>query len=319
MRSGIPVAARLLALAKAPTRIANGATSHFAVFARFEFRDPQTGEMSVTECQSRQFQTFDRGNYTTSFRVGDYVTAVYLPEKPRIPLKLLDFLDLFPDVGLVQRVDSIGIPLPRFTIPFLFGLMLLSVFVVVAAVTYRLYVPLDFRVPEAFPIFLTSFCAVAFVWVLAVRQYRRAWERRSAEWNSSAGAEGEPLEIEAPAGGTGRKFAEFLLFVAVAAIGGLAILYTTYAINAVCDSTPARMQKVAILGYEVAEHHGVFRTHTIEFMIPGRQESRLCTSPQQIAEFERAAIKDGIAEIHSGFLGWRWVKSIRPDFRPAGK
>jgi hypothetical protein len=81
IRIGIPVVARVLALAKSPTRITNGVITNYGTFVAFEYCDPHTGQLRISECRSRELTTLERGDYTTSFHVGDYVTAVSLPTK----------------------------------------------------------------------------------------------------------------------------------------------------------------------------------------------------------------------------------------------
>ena len=314
---GLPFVARVLTLVKSPTRISNGAISHYAIFVLVEYREPQTGALFHLECQSRQFRALEHGHYTTSFRVGDYVTVVLLPGEA---LKLYCFLDLSPDVGLVRQVDARGLPMPLVTIPFLLGLLAVCLSGLTAAISYDLYVPLDIGMWEALPAFSICFIAIAAGWSFGASQYQRNRQRRVAELNAEAVAAGYPIQIEPPRGGAGRAWSRLLLLIAIAALGALAMLYTTYAINALCDDSAARETNVEILRFESAIHHSVFRTYTIEFFAPQLAlEGQFCTSPERIADFQRTGVKTGIAEIHRGFLGWRWIKTIRPELRQRGK
>lgn len=49
--------------------------------------------------KSPAFPTDKKDDYTTTFQVGDYVTAVYLPREYPESLQLFEFLDLGPELG----------------------------------------------------------------------------------------------------------------------------------------------------------------------------------------------------------------------------
>jgi len=53
------------------------------------------------QVDSRGFSSSAKDKYRTSYRVGDYVTAVYLKSKPDKSLCLYGFLELRPDLGLL--------------------------------------------------------------------------------------------------------------------------------------------------------------------------------------------------------------------------
>jgi hypothetical protein len=317
--TGIPVIARVLALVKSPTRMVNGATVNYAVFALFEFQD-ESGVLHRSEGKSWEFHPLECITYTTTFRVGDYVTAVYLPGRAGDSLKLYPFLDLMPDVGLVRRQAAGGGP--WINVRILIALMAFPLAGAAAAFTYSLYVPLEFGFWQSAPLFALCFVSLAILWLTAFSTYRRRRHAWIVEMNALARAGGEPFEVEAPppTGCAGGFYKWVLLPVAFAAIGGAAILYSIYAVNALCDRSAPRAQQVQIVRLAVQEHHGIFRTYTIEYMVPWSPRVRcLCTSPDNMANFERAAVRTGIAELHGGFLGWTWVNTIRPDVRaPAG-
>jgi hypothetical protein len=315
IRSGTPVIARVLALVKSPTRMVNGSTVNYAVFALFEFQDPESGELHRSEGKSWEFHTLECNSYTTSFRVGDYVTAVYLPTHFADSLNLYPFLDLMPDVGLIHR-QAPGTSRPWINVRMLICLMALPLAGAVAAFTYSLYVPLDFGFWQSAPLFAVCFVSLAIVWLTTLSSYRLRRHEWIVTMNALAREEAEPFEVEAPppAGCAGGFYKWVLLPLAFSAIGGSAILYSIYAVNALCDRSAPRLQKVQIVGLAVREHHGIFRTYTIEYMVPwSPRVCRLCTSPDNMASFERAAVRTGIAELHRGFLGWTWVNTIRPD------
>src|SRR5262249_24198684 len=103
VEEGIPIAARIVALRLVPSLVYNGQATPYKVDTLFEYLDPETGEPRTAEGSSSDFLADMKDRLTTSFRVGDYATAVYLPHDPAKTLRLYGFLDLRPDLGLVRR------------------------------------------------------------------------------------------------------------------------------------------------------------------------------------------------------------------------
>lgn len=99
LREGIPLVVRVLELVKLPVRLLSG-HAEYGFRALVEFRDPETGDHCFQQCVSRDFTAGARDAYTTSFKVGDYVTAIYLPGNARTSLRLFGFLDLVPGIGV---------------------------------------------------------------------------------------------------------------------------------------------------------------------------------------------------------------------------
>lgn len=106
VRDGIPLAARVLHLVKAPTAIVNGAPSAHAFIAAVAFRHPETGEVLQAQVRSRDFSSARKEAYDAPFKVGQDVTAVYLPGRLEQTLQIYAFLDLSPDVNLTARAGD---------------------------------------------------------------------------------------------------------------------------------------------------------------------------------------------------------------------
>src|SRR5205807_1992899 len=79
IRYGQPVVARVVGLASTPRIIVNGVSLLHHIVALIEYQDPTTSALRRAEAKSQPFLSLERANHTTSFRVGDYVTAIFLP------------------------------------------------------------------------------------------------------------------------------------------------------------------------------------------------------------------------------------------------
>ena len=103
VEEGVPVVARILALRLVPSAYHEGNPTRYRFDALFDYLDPETGKPTTAEGPSSDFLADARQGLTTSYRVGDYASAVYLPHDPAKSIKLYGFLDLRPDLGFVRR------------------------------------------------------------------------------------------------------------------------------------------------------------------------------------------------------------------------
>jgi hypothetical protein len=319
IRDGTPLVARVLSLIKAPTLVVDGAPTAHAILAKIEFRNPDSGQLHTAEVKSTDFGSSVRDEYTTSFKVSDYVTAVYMHGDLAKSLRLYSFLDLMPDVGLVRRNDRQTqwayvwkIPVLILVVIAFFGILFWDI------IAFGRYEPLNFGFSQG----LIPFAAGAVVlgggfiggiWLVKQKEARRRDER-----NAAALAAGEPLEVDPGSAwrGSGIKAWAFRLLLAFggALLGGGTSLCWCFTFNALLDRSPARIQPVQITEMLVTTHNFLFREYTMKFTLQGENESHsLLTSPDHLAAFQGNA---GIAEIHSGRLGWPWVKTIHP-LKPA--
>jgi hypothetical protein len=102
VEEGIPLVARIRELVLRPTVTVNGQPSTYVFSAVLEYRDPDTGAPVRKQVDSRDFSVSAKDKYRTSYRMGEYVTAVYLKTNPASTLRLYGFLELRPDVGLLR-------------------------------------------------------------------------------------------------------------------------------------------------------------------------------------------------------------------------
>jgi len=103
VEEGVPIVARVRSLDLRPSALMNGQPSSYRYVATIEHPDPVTGEPEISEVMSNEIPAAAKDRTTTTYRVGDLATAVYLPSDPVRSLRLYDFLDLRPGLGLVRR------------------------------------------------------------------------------------------------------------------------------------------------------------------------------------------------------------------------
>ena len=315
IREGTPLVARVLSLVKAPTLMVEGQPTADAILAIIEFRNPDSGQLQTAEVKSTHFSSSVRAEYTTSFKVGDYVTAVYLHGDLARSLRLYSFLDLMPDVGLIRRNDRQTRGAYVWKIPVLvlvgiafFGILFWDI------IAFGRYEPLNFGFSQGLIPFTAGAIVLGGGFFGGIWFVRQKEARRRAERNAAALAAREPLEVD-PGSAWGRSGIRAWAFTLLLAFGGALLgggtsLCWCFTFNALLDRSPARNQPVQITEMLVTTHNFLFREYTLKFALQGENEShRLLTSPDHLDAFRGNA---GMAEIHAGRLGWPWVKTIHP-------
>lgn len=124
VRKGMPLVARVVKLVKGPSLIMNGQATLYAFTATIKYRDPITGQLQQRLVKSPDFAAGRKDRYSTSFKIGDYLTAVYLPNRCPKSLQLFAFLELVPGRGLVRA--------PTFTTGKLWKIPLVTIAVALA-------------------------------------------------------------------------------------------------------------------------------------------------------------------------------------------
>ncbi len=196
VEEGVPIVARILALRLVPALIHEGNVTRYRFDATFEYLDPETGEPRTAVGPSSDFMADFKDGLTTSYRVGDHATAVYLPHDPAKTLKLYGFLDLRPDLGLVRRD---GVPPSSPIVTVLAILMIASIFGVLIwnLYAYGRYSPVKISPTSAGIVGgIGAIGLGGFVlWWLAAQQSKA--RRKRAARNADAQARGEAVEPDA--------------------------------------------------------------------------------------------------------------------------
>lgn len=312
IREGQPLVARVVELVKAPTIVVNGQASRHGFTAVIEFVDPVTGATARYPAKSSDF--IDKNAYQTSFRVGDYVTAIYLPNKYPASLRLYAFLDLMSDLGLVRRQkgdEQNGAWWTLFGVLLLFG-MFLAIFWNIYA--FGRYEPIAFDYRLAMWPMIAGAVLLGGGSFMAIYLHGRRTQRLTVERNAKAEAAGEAIEVGEPPAlqqrGLHGWFLKIILPFGCLLLGAGTALCWCFTINACFDTSAAEVRPALITEMTVTKYSFLFRHYDIKYVLPpDDKKMNFLTTPEHM---DQLAARVGLAEVHQGALGWPWVKNILP-------
>jgi hypothetical protein len=308
-RRGQPVVARVLGLANTPSMILNGFSISNYIVALIEFLDPDTSVLRRAEAKSQPFPAFERANYTTSFRVGDYVTAIFLPGERTTSLTLFSFLGHAPRVGLIRRIEY-----PRILTTMLLCLLIISPLALLEGIAFinHFYQPMDLGNWDDFKLFVYGFFFALGTLFVGLIVGERWTFYRATRRNVQAITNGEPFDVildDDERVGRGRAFA----IVLGSMFGGLIGISAGYGLNAWCDNSPARIQRLQIVRLESGSQDRAYHGYSIVYR-EGQflNAHRHGVAPRDIEAWQQAGVTALDAEIHQGHFGWRWIQSLTP-------
>jgi hypothetical protein len=308
IRNGRPVVARILGLANTPDLDSSGQLPLNYIVALIEYRDPETGKQCAAEVKSQPFLSLERANYTTSFRVGDYVTAIYLPDVRSTSMELFSFLGHTPNVGVVRRINY-----PRVLRAVLACLLVLAPFALLETCSYfsHFYEPMDFGNWEQFKLFGCGVIASAVIlfgglWGACALRARLAVRRKAF-----AIAHGLPIEIDRSSGDPIAPVLGLVITTGVL-VGGLVGISVAYGLNAWLDTSPARIQRLELERLEEGPRDTSYDGYSIVYWAHILKARRHGSSPGEVQAWRLAGAIAGDAEIHEGYFGWRWIKTMQP-------
>jgi hypothetical protein len=291
--------------------------THYAVQAEIQFRHPETKEVLSSVVFSKQFPADKRARYDTSVNVGDYVTAVSLPGKFGATLALYGFLGLNPQRNFLQFAGKV----PGVLMAALQVLALCGIFAVLFGNVYALsmFEPLEFDYVSVLPLGLIASAAlVGPSLVIAYGMHRREM-KELAERNRQALAQGKALEVSSSLWGrndAGSVILKLIILAGFLVMGTVTMICLLFAVNALSDSSQGELKPVKIERLEQETHKFVLRTYKIRFRSPTTgKEVDFSTTPENIEQFltpENFVKPLGIIEIHDGYFGWPWIKSMKP-------
>ncbi len=316
LRDGVPLVVRILGLVKAPSAIVNGEAAQFAFQAVVDFEDPDSRERVGVELKSSSFSSSKKEATGCSYRVGDYVTALYLPGKYPKTLQLYGFLDLKPDFGLVRQDDSAG--------GSSFGKLLAEILAVVVLLfvlfwnvyAYQRFLPIDFDYRAALvPIVVGGLILGGGFLALSMLSYRRE-KRLLAQRVADSLESGQAIEVGTTSlwgrSGLYGWGIKAILVVGAPILGGLIAFCWAITANALLDKSQARQESVVIEDMVVTTNAFIFRDYTVKFRLGGSSEARSqWATPSEMAVLMLSQ-DDAVAEVREGRFGWPWVESLRP-------
>lgn len=312
VRDGLPLAVRVLDVVKTPTAIVNGAPSAYAFVATVGFRHPDTAEATAAQVKSDDFSAMRKDAYEVPFKVGDDVTAVYLPGRLEKTLRLYAFLQLSPEVNLRPRSKRTTTDSPLKT-----ALLLLAIpafFLVLLANVYAFgrYHPvaLDYR-RIALPMVVGGLVLGGGLFA-GLYLAHRSEQRRIRERSLEALASGAAVEVGTPFLGQGAYawFLRVILAVGAPFLGALTTMCWCFMANAWLDRSAPRSVPATVVEMTMTTHAFIFREYELEYRLEGSSdEHRLLTTPEHLAQL---AGRDVAARVRQGRFGWPWVEMVTP-------
>jgi hypothetical protein len=302
VEEGRPLVARIRSVDLRVSRVIHG-TPAYRFFALLEFRHPESGEPRTMEVTSNELSQLNVWlGLETTYRVGDYATAVYLPGKLEKSLRLYGFLDLKPGLGLIAAHEAREWTTRQIVLwfAFIFGMAFLPL--------WHLYIASKFWPLDVDPVQgIAVFVAGAVVLGGGFLTWQASRKRRNPP--QPDGAMSKPARSRW-ARIVGSIRSAFFPIVPLS-IGGMLMLCWCFAANALLDGSPPLDRPVQIDRKVSVTHHGIFREYKIEYhFLDGAREHHeiLSTPPEMVRFFGNHAI----AEVHVGRFGWPWVKAIHP-------
>jgi hypothetical protein len=315
VRDGIPTVARILEIVKAPSVIVEGTPSQHAFNAIIEVRHAGSDKPVLAQVKSFDFGTWRKDAYHTTYRVGDYATAVYLPNEFEKSLQMYGFLGLRTDLGVVYGRTPANSKRELWEIPLSIGVVCLFVGGLIwMAYVFQRMSPVDFDFWKVAWPMAVGVVGAGTVAVMGAYFARRSEVSKLERRNREAVESGDAVEADAPSlwKPTERK-GWFILVLAgfgVLMLGGAFGVAVAFAVNGWGDESPHKKQLVKIEGLYTETHSAIFRQYFIKYLLPdSKNTERYYTSPDDLDRFQTDA---GLMETHGGRLGWPWVYAIHP-------
>ncbi len=309
---GQPVVVQVLELVKQPTVIMNGSETHFAFVAVVQLRHPDTGELVVETVSSDNFATDTKARYHTTLKVGDYATALYLPENTSEPFKIYGFLGFNPEVNyleLEEKNSAFTDVVTAITVVLIVGGLMMALYSMERYETLAF----PFNALTVSVVALGAFAGLACL--IGGYLYQRKQRREQRARNEAALVSGGVLELERPPEKGFGKFQQMLLMLALIAgaslMGGLLTGTSLLFLNGFLDTSEPRQVPVTLGDRFTETQSFVFRQYKVEYILAGETKTRdHSTSP--LGLFMLMGGDEGVALVKEGAMGWPWVSTILP-------
>ncbi len=289
LREGLPLVGQVVDLRLEVAARVNGQDSQWAYDVYFQALHPSSGKPQVFCARSPVFA----GNHPMlKCRVGDWVTAVYLPGNLD-SVTLYGFTDCDPDSSLLEEAPSTSA-----------GMALLMVFAVIfgSGWIFSNYTLADLDKSIALAVCVPGLIIGSVAGIFWMRGVRKKHEKQQEE----ALAAGLPM-----AGSTHRQGSYIGGALLGSFMGCLGFAVLLVGLNGVFDTSEAQVQQVQVVDTWVTTHNGIFRTYDIEYMDPETGKK----TKKGVSPLELEQEGDLIAELltYKGALGWpRQNMRVRP-------
>ena len=290
-------------LIKIPVSYYQGRVAYQAYAAELTLENPETGRKVEVQVKSDDFP-FDE-KLSPKFRVGDHVPIVWHKNEFNSSLQIYDFIEATPDSAF-QRP-----PISLLRTIFIMAMSFAGIFLIAwSANILDNYGPIEFGfsealIPVSIGIAIGLIWAIPFVWVLNSRR------KAVVEKNELAISTGEAFDMDVPKDAAWQLTGFYLMSaLGLVAITTCVFMAVCFAVNASLDKSPVAEERVRITDMVEITHQLLLRQFYIEYEMEGVDgERRLTTTPKHIATFQDPV---GMAQVHDGYFGWRWVETIKP-------
>jgi hypothetical protein len=290
LRHGVPLTVRVVDMKLEVATRVNGSDATFAYDVYVDFPDPRSGEMSYSVLRSA---AIGKGSARLRCRVGDYLTALYLPGMAESSLVLYGFTGINPDQDLLVRENKkapwlAGLASLAGLVAFCWGLACYPLRSSQEAQALWLVVPI-----------------VLVAMVLGWMQHKKTLRRMEEEYQSAL-ASGDAMP--------GETFTRpkligslFLGLMAGLFVGFGGVLW----VNGALDFGKTQEEAVRVTGVTQTTYQGLFCSYSAKYIDPvtGKSES-LGISPILLEDADEAHLVT-----HPGALGmpWQELRLIRSE------
>lgn len=306
---GTPLVGRVRRVMLGCNLVLNDTPTTYQFVVHAEFCHPRSGELLIAELTSNDISAEVKDKRTCSFRVGDYVTLVYLGPEPDGSLRIYGFLGLRPDLGVVNR-EGEATPSAVHTalgVIAVFAGIFLCVYGALAALRYF---PIAMPSAVALPAALGAAASVGIGSGLIYRSRRRKQLKLEAR-NVAAASAGEAIELQVDRPTTSKLFYTVIIGLGLAFLGAALAGGALFCANAWLDDSQAQRRPVEIDEMIQTTHNFVVREYSIKYHFI--DDSVTHTYRTSLDDLERFPGLSPNAIVREGYFGWAWVERLEPE------
>ena len=277
---------------------------------------PVTNDAKESQFTSVALNSQWRANWDLSYRVGDVVTLIYLPEQPESSLRLYGLLGLRDGVGIIGPLLG---PMDRFTMGVSHCALALAF---ITPMLFSMYSLICYRtedIDRGQVVVLAVGAACGLIGSAAyIRHDIRSTRRRMAAGNGEQLADGRAVEVLPPL----NRDQKLSLYGVMPFGGGLITAWVAWsgaiALNVwLDDSPPQPAETITVVAAESTVHAVVLGMCVVKYRRASdhpRMTHSFIIATDRVKAFNTPTAS---AEYRAGAFGWRWLKDIAPLPMPA--